>query len=118
MLMPSFCWPLVVGPKLAITRPFAGQRNFGNAPEPSADFPASAGASTTGVTTLALAAGSASCATAGAAAGPWAAVGLTGVALGLGAETRAPGMIRRSPTLSLAVACMLLALVISLTGLP
>src|ERR1700681_617161 len=103
-----------------MTRPFAGQRNFGS--EPSADFPASLdpGASATGVKTLALTAGSASggagegagfaCATAG--------TDLIGVALDFKADVRTPGITRRSPTLSLAPARMLLALAISWIGLP
>src|SRR3981189_3046381 len=46
MLMPSFCWPLGVGPEAAITRPLAGQRNFGSEPVASADFVASFAAGT------------------------------------------------------------------------
>jgi hypothetical protein len=51
--MPSFCWPLVRGPKPAITRPLAGHR------KDVAAFAARAGLSgvgvaDAGVTTLAL----------------------------------------------------------------
>src|SRR5262245_319530 len=116
MLMPSFCWPLVVGPKPAMTRPFAGQRNFGSAPVPSADFtPSVAGGGSTGVTMLAVCAGG-SGSFGGAAVvatgfGCAAAVGAgLGVTLGFAAETCAPGITRRSPILSGDVSCMLLAL--------
>src|SRR5216683_72359 len=98
MLMPSFCWPLGLGPKPVITRPLAGQRNLGRAP--SAAFTASfgPGASATGVTMLAVCTGSGS-----AAAGFACATGVALTALDLAAVTRTPGITRRSPTLSLAV---------------
>src|SRR6478672_2760990 len=91
MLMPSFCWPLVIGPKLAITRPFAGQRNFGSDPVPSAVFSGSlaAGVSATGVNMLALGVISGSFATGIRA--PLASATTIGAWL---AEVRAPGMIR------------------------
>src|SRR5262245_65641235 len=96
-------------------RPFAGQRNFGSAPVPSASLAASLSSeSGAGVTTLALCAASFSLAadtTAGFACAAGAA------APGLAAGAAAPGITRRSPTLSVAFACMLLALVISLIGL-
>src|SRR5215470_7160451 len=107
MLMPSFCWPLVVGPKPAITRPLAGQRNFGSAPVPSADLTASlaADASATGVNTLALTAGSGSLGAGAGAGTEEAAAGAAAVlagaaageALGFAVDTRTPGMTNRSP---------------------
>src|SRR5262245_14959049 len=119
MLMPSFCWPLGNGPWPEITRPLAGQRNLGSAPVASADLE-SFGESVTGVNTLALGAVSVSdCGVTSGAALACASAGDLGWApSGLACEVRTPGMTRRSPTLSLAVAAMLLALAISPTGLP
>src|ERR1700737_3046220 len=117
ILMPSFCWPLVVGPKAVITRPLAGQRNFGSEPVPSAVLIASfaAGVSATGVKTLALGVGSALC---GGGADGGVASATTGESLGLAADVRTPGMTRRSPTLRCAVIGILLALASAPTGLP
>src|SRR5437764_12179733 len=112
MLIPSFCRPPVAGPNPAITRPLAGQRNFGSAPVASATFPGSLPepASTTGANTLALGAVSDSgagscngagltCATADGALAP--------PAPARAADVRTPGMTRRSPTLSLAAGARL-----------
>src|SRR5262245_55330602 len=119
--MPSFCCPLDNGPWPAITRPLAGQRNFGNEPAASADLAPSFGVSATGVNTLALAAVSVS--DGAATTGADLACANAGAALGCGpsglpCEVRTPGMTSRSPTLSLASTVSLLALAISPTGLP
>src|ERR1700737_3835894 len=113
--MPSFCWPLVVGPKAVITRPLAGQRNFGSGPVPAAVLVASfaVGVSTTGVKTLALGVDSALCRE-----GTGAVCARSGAGLDLAADVRTPGMTRRSPTLRRAVTGILLALARSTTGLP
>src|SRR5215831_15031890 len=109
ILMPSFCWPLVVGPKAMITRPLAGQRNFGSPPAASDMLLASlaAGVSGTGVKTLALGAGSCC---GGAAKAEVASATTAGAGLVLAAEVRTPGMISRSPILSRAFTEMLLDL--------
>src|SRR5713226_40220 len=114
ILMPSFCWPLVVGPKAVITRPLAGQRNFGSEPVPSAVLLGSfaAGVSATGVKTLALGEGSPCGEGAGVASAT------AGMSLALAADVRTPGMTRRSPTLRRALSGILLALASALTGLP
>src|SRR5262245_44355908 len=96
-------------------RPFAGQRNCGSAPVPAASLAASfCRESGAGATTLALCAGSFGLTTADTAGFACAA---GAAALGLAAGAAAPGITRRSPTLSVALAWMLLALMISLTGL-
>ena len=96
-------------------RPFAGQRNFGRAPVPSASLAASLlGVSGAVVTALVLCTGSFSL-TAADAAGFACAAGPG--ALGFAAGVAAPGITRRSPTLSVAFAWILLPLMISLTGL-
>src|SRR5262245_49933967 len=96
-------------------RPFAGQRNFGSAPVPSASLAASlSSVSGAGVTTLALCGGSFGLTTADT-AGFACAAGAGALAFAAGAA--APGITRRSPTLSVALAWRLLALMISLTGL-
>src|SRR5262245_22069369 len=104
MLMPSFCCPLVVGPKLAMTRPFAGQRNFGRELVPSAVFRGSlpGGFSATGVNMLAL--GVISGSFGRAIEPPLASATATGGWLADVADVRIPGMIRRSPTFSRALA--------------
>src|SRR6266404_3533242 len=97
-----------------MTRPFAGQRNFGTAPVPSANFAASLSNCSVGATTLAFCAGSASF---GAAEATGFAGAAGGEALAFTGDGCAPGMVRRSPTLSVAVGWMLLALAISLIDL-
>src|SRR5262245_58685523 len=114
MLMPSFCWPMVVGPYPAMTRPFAGQRNFGTAPVPSANFAASLSNGSVGAMTFAFCTGSASF---GAADATGFAGAAAAGALAFTAGACAPRMVRRSPTLSVAVGWMLLALAISLIDL-
>src|SRR6516225_3188728 len=93
---------------------FAGQRNFATAPVPSANFAASLSNGSVGATTLAFCTGSASF---GAADATGFAGAAAAGALGFTAGAGAPGMVRRSPTLSVAVGWMLLALAISLTDL-
>src|SRR5260370_19756363 len=112
--MPSFCCPLVIGPKPEITRPFAGQRNWGRAPVVSALFAFAADVSVAGANMLALCGVSA---LSGAIAGAGLASATAGTADFI-AEDRTPGMTRRSPTLSRVFAPRLLALAISPTGLP
>src|SRR5215467_14884919 len=130
--MPSFCCPLDLGPKPAITRPFTGQRKLG---DPSDLATAGVGASSLGVTTAACCEGSAfgaGVALAGVALGA-AALAVDGVASGwavlavaldavLGALLPAvalpPGMTMRSPIFSVAVGSMLLALARSATERP
>ena len=119
--MPSFCWPLGFGPKPAITRPFAGQRNFGSAPVRFRRLRRILGA---GVVRRrrddgwrsAAGSGSFGAAADGRRLAPDATA--AGGALGLRSRApRTPGITRRSPTLSVAVGWMLLALAISATGL-
>src|SRR5262249_27147999 len=122
MLMPSFCWPFGIGPWPAMMRPLTGQRDLGSEPVPSAVLVASLPGcpSATGANTLALGAVSVSVAgvVSGAALACATAAALLGVKLGLAADVRTPGMVSRSPTLSLAVIGRLFALAISPTGLP
>src|SRR6266853_597949 len=98
-----------------MTRPLAGQRNFGSVPFPSAVLLVSvaAGVSATWVKTLALGGAASFC---GAGAAPASAT--VGAALGLVADVRTPGMTSRSPTLSRALTGILSALASTLTGLP
>src|SRR5437016_2433560 len=98
-----------------MTRPFAGQRNFGTTPLASVSFAASLSSASAGATTLALGMGSASLGAAEATTG-FCGAGLTAAAT-LGAGACAPGMTRRSPTASVAVGWMLFALAISLIDL-
>src|SRR5215471_7985328 len=98
-----------------MTRPLAGQRNLGTAPFPSASFAASLSSGSVGATTFALGAGSGSF---GAAEATTVfACGAGAGALVFTADACAPGMIKRSPTLRVAAASMLLALAISWTDL-
>src|SRR5215468_8336204 len=98
-----------------MTRPFAGQRNFGTTLFASASFAASLSSASAGATTLALGSGSASFGAAEAT------IAFCGAGLGAAAAFTAgagtPGMMRRSPTLRVAVGWMLLALAISLIDL-
>src|SRR5947209_17675680 len=104
----------MAGPKAVMTRPFAGQRNFGSLPAACAVLVISVAVavSATGVKTLALGAGSFCGAGAGAASAT------AGAGLGLAADARTPGMTSRSPTLSRALTGILFALASTLTGLP
>src|ERR1700704_5716322 len=52
--MPSFCWPLALGPNSSMTRPRTGQRNAGAASATGLLEPESAGPSGAGVMTFAL----------------------------------------------------------------
>src|SRR3954451_20032524 len=97
-----------------MTRPFAGQRNFGSAPVPSASLTASLSSVSVGAMTAAVCAGSASFT---AAEGAGLACPPAAGAVGFAAAACPPGITRRSPTLSVVVDWMLLALAISLAGL-
>src|SRR6516162_2504552 len=98
-----------------MTRPFAGQRNFGTAPVPSANFAASLPNGSVGATTFTFCTGSASFGAADATG--FAGAATAGALAFTAGDACAPGMVRRSPTLSVAVGWMLLALAISLTDL-
>src|SRR5262245_39586431 len=93
-----------------MTRPFAGQRNFGTAPVPSASFAASLSNGSVGATTLAFCTDSTSF---GAADATGFAGAATAGALAFTAGACAPGMVRGGPKLSVAVGWMLLSLSIS-----
>src|SRR5258708_33788921 len=88
-----------------MTRPFAGQRNFGTTPLVSASFAASLSSASAGATTLALGIGSASFG----AAEPttdFCGAGLAAAAA-LAAGARAPGTTGRSPARRVAVGWVL-----------
>src|SRR5262245_3230761 len=68
MLMPSFCWPLGLGPNAWMTRPFTGQRNDGVAAVTSCLTLGGSGFCTAGVTTFTAVGGDAGTAATGAAA--------------------------------------------------
>src|SRR5690349_22720748 len=98
-----------------MTRPLAGQRNLGTAAPASASFAASLSSGSVGATTFALCTfsgsfGAADATTDLACAG-------AGGALIFTAAACVPGIIKRSPTLRVAVGWRLLALAISFTGL-
>src|SRR5262249_62336655 len=117
-LMPSFCWPLGLGPKPAITRPLTGQRNNGVASVGLTAAVTGVGNSRVGVTTDACCTGGSVviCLGAGGAFGVWVASGWP--ALPTVFDVRVPGMAMRSPILSVACGSMLLALAISGIDLP
>src|SRR5436305_15078300 len=98
-----------------MTRPFAGQRNFGTTLFASASFAASLSSASAGATTLALGTGSA-CFGAAEATTAFCGTGVAAAAT-FAAGACTPGMIRRSPTLRVAVGWMLLAFAISLIDL-
>src|SRR5882672_168260 len=96
--MPSFCWPFGLGPNPAMILPRTGQRKPGVASVAVFAAVSVVGFSATGVTMLALCAGAAP----GTILPP---VGLADVvacsASGLALLMRAPGMMIRSPMLTL-----------------
>src|SRR5262245_18372578 len=98
-----------------MTRPFAGQRNFGTTLFASASLAASLCSASAGATTLALGSGSASFGAAEATTGLCGA-GLIAAAA-FTADACAPGMMRRSLTLRVAVGSTLFAFAISLIDL-
>src|SRR5947199_9392430 len=98
-----------------MTLQFAGQRNFGPTLFASASFEASLSSASAGATTLALGTGSASFGAAGATTA-FCGAGVAAAAT-FAAGACAPGMIRRSPTLRVAVGWMLLAFAISVVDL-
>src|SRR5260370_11944293 len=95
-----------------MTRPFAGERNFGTTPLVSASFAASLSSASAGATTLALGIGSASFGAAEATT-DFCGAGLAAAAV-LAAGACAPGMVSRSPTLRVAVGRIFFPLPISL----
>src|SRR3984893_11845559 len=103
--MPSFCWPLGLGPNPAMIRPRTGQRNPGVASAAGLGAASTTGVSL-GVTMLALCVGAAE------ATATLLVTGLMGAAAcsssGLALVTRVPGMTMRSPILSLPGGWMLL----------
>src|SRR4051812_728795 len=109
--MPSFCWPFDLGPKPAMMRPFAGQRKLGAASVGLTEAAVGAGVSLAGATAAAR-----WLASDGFGAGAVFALGAAGGCAGLGAfcsaalNRRRPGMMMRSPTLSVVCGSMLLAL--------
>src|SRR5438105_3863904 len=98
-----------------MTRPFAGQRNFGTTLFASASFAASLSSASARATTFALGTGSVSF-DAAEATMAFCGAGVTAAAI-FAAGACAAGMIRRSPTLRVAVGWMLLAFAISLIDL-
>src|SRR5438046_10682533 len=107
--MPSFCWPLALGPKPAMRRPFTGQRNVGVVPSAALACVLAGGAGSAGVTTFTVCTSSLLACLPGAFG--------AGAAAGLPDADGAPGMTMRSPILIRALGARLLALRMSMSGL-